>query len=159
MSKIKIPHDGFVFVGDGRKAMFLRNQGDETFLQLEVERVFEHELKPTRELGTDHPGRSFPSVGGRVHALSGVSGPRSAQEPTDWHELAERQFARDVAAALETAVRSKRIAALVVIAPPRTLAELRVAFHQDVKKKIIAEIDKDLTKHPVGEIERHLTAF
>ena len=80
-------------------------------------------------------------------------------QQTDWHELAERQFAREVAAALETAVRAQRIAALVVVAPPRTLAELRTAFHHDVKKKIIAEIHKDLTKHPVGEIERHLTAL
>jgi protein required for attachment to host cells len=29
MSKLKIPHNAFVFVGDGRKALFLRNDGDE----------------------------------------------------------------------------------------------------------------------------------
>jgi len=27
-----------------------------------------------------------------------------------------------------------------------------------VKKKIIAEIDKDLTKHPVDQIEKHLAS-
>jgi protein required for attachment to host cells len=43
-----------------------------------------------------------------------------------------------------------------VVAPARTLADLRRAFHDDVKKKIVAEVDKDLTKHPVGEIEKHL---
>jgi protein required for attachment to host cells len=58
MSKLRIPHDAFVFVGDGLKALFLRNEGDE--------------------------------------------------------------------------------------------------FHADVKSRIIAEIDKDLTHHPVGEIEKHL---
>lgn len=159
MSKIQIPHNGFVFVGDGRKALFLRNHGDEKFPQFKVERVLEHEERPTREQGADHPGRGFASGGGPVHAATGVGGRRSAMQQTDWHELAERQFAREVAAALETAVRSQRIAALVVVAPPRTLAELRTAFHHDVKKKIIAEIHKDLTKHPVGEIERHLTAL
>lgn len=31
MSLLKIPHNAFVFVGDGRKALFLRNEGDEKF--------------------------------------------------------------------------------------------------------------------------------
>ena len=31
MTKIDIPHDAFVFVGDGRKALFLRNEGDAKF--------------------------------------------------------------------------------------------------------------------------------
>ena len=61
-----------------------------------------------------------------------------------------------VAAALEEMVRKRSVAALVIVAPPRTLADLRHAFHADVKKRIVAEIGKDLTKHPVGEIETHL---
>ncbi|WP_456634407.1 host attachment protein [Bradyrhizobium sp. USDA 10063] len=47
-------------------------------------------------------------------------------------------------------------ALVVVPPPPRTLTELRPAFHPDVKRHILAEFDKDLTRHPVGEIERHL---
>lgn len=39
---------------------------------------------------------------------------------------------------------------------PRTLADLRDAFHADVKACVVAEIHKDLTKHPVWEIEKHL---
>jgi protein required for attachment to host cells len=35
---------------------------------------------------------------------------------------------------------------------------LRGAFHADVKACVIAEINKDLTKEPVWEIEKHLTA-
>jgi len=31
MNKLKIPHHALVFVGDGRKALFLRNDGDEKF--------------------------------------------------------------------------------------------------------------------------------
>ena len=59
----------------------------------------------------------------------------------------------------EQVIRAGKVKALVVVAPPRTLAELREAFHPDVKACIIAEINKDLTKHPVGEIETHLTAM
>jgi protein required for attachment to host cells len=53
MSKLRIPHDAFVFVGDGRKALFLRNEGDEKFLNLKTERVFQDENPPTHEQGSD----------------------------------------------------------------------------------------------------------
>jgi protein required for attachment to host cells len=40
MQRIPIPHDAFVFVGDGRKALFLRNEGDEKFPNLKTERTY-----------------------------------------------------------------------------------------------------------------------
>ncbi|HEX9238689.1 MAG TPA: host attachment protein [Xanthobacteraceae bacterium] len=55
-------------------------------------------------------------------------------------------------------MRERGVEVLVVVAPPRTLADLRKAFRPDVKKRIVAEIDKDLTKHPVDQIEKHLAA-
>ena len=64
MEKIKIPHNAIVFVGDGRKAMFLRNDGDEKFPNLRIEQVFTDEQNPaTHEQGADRPGRSISSVG------------------------------------------------------------------------------------------------
>lgn len=53
-------------------------------------------------------------------------------------------------------VHAERAKAVIIVAPPRTLAKLRHAFHADVNKRIIAEVDKDLTKHPVWDIEKHL---
>jgi protein required for attachment to host cells len=111
MSKLDIPHDAFIFVGDGRKALFLRNTGDERFPNLKTERVFVDKNPPTHEQGADRPGRAFKRAG--TNLRSGV-------------------------------------------APPRALADLRNAFHADVKGRIIAEIDKDLTNHSVYEIEKHL---
>lgn len=148
MAKLNIPHDAFVFVGDGRKALFLRNEGDEKFLNLKTERVLRDQNPPTREQGSDQPGRAFASVGAR----------RSAVEDTDWHELEEQRFAHVIADALQRLVRERKVKELVVIAPPRTLAELRRAFHSEVKSRIVAEIDKDLTKQPIYEIEKHLAA-
>lgn len=147
MSELKIPHDAFVLVGDGRKALFLRNEGDENFPNLKVERLFEDENRLTHEQGSERPGR----------ISKADSGQRSAVEAVDWHDLEEHQFAKKVAAAMEQVVRTRRAPALVVVAPPRTLADLRDALHPDVRALVIAEINKDLTKHPVGEIERHLT--
>ena len=51
---------------------------------------------------------------------------------------------------MEQMVRRARRRRLIVVAPPKTLAELRNAFHPDVKACIVAEINKDLTKHPSG---------
>jgi protein required for attachment to host cells len=146
---LKIPHGALVFVGDGRKALFLRNSGNEKFLNLTAERVFIDENPATHEQGTDRPVRTFKRAN---------TNQRSSVDTTDWHELEEQRFARRVGAAIEQLVREGNAEALVVAAPPRTLAELRHSFHADVKRRIIAEIDKDLTKHPVGKIEKHLVA-
>ena len=148
MNKINIPHDAILFVGDGRKAMFLRNAGDEKFPNLKTEQVFVDHNPATRDQGTDKPGRVYASAGGGCR--------RAAVEPTDWHELEEHRFARMVADEFEKLVRERKVKAVVIAAPPRTLAELRQAFHADVKARIMAEVDKDFTKHPVYEIEKHL---
>src|SRR3972149_3454581 len=64
MTKLKIPHDAIVLIGDGRKALFMRNRGDEKFPDLRVERVLEHDNPPTREQGSDQPGRAIQSYHG-----------------------------------------------------------------------------------------------
>src|SRR5579872_3981473 len=147
MNKLAIPHDAIVFVGDGGKALFLRNEGDKKFPNLVTERVFVDKDPPTREQGTDSPGRVYSGA----HALG-----RSAVEATDWHEIEKDRFAKQAGAALEDVVRKRKAPALVIVAPPHILADLRRMFHPDVKARIVAEIDKDLTNHPVWEIERHI---
>ena len=147
MTKLKIPHGAFVFVGDGRKALFLRNDGDEKFPNLKTERVFEDDNPLTHEQGSERPGRVSKALD---------SSQRSAVEPVDWHHIEEHRFAKKVAAAMEQVLRARKVPALVLVAPPKTLADLRSAFHVDVQARIIAEINKDLTKHPIWEIEKHL---
>ncbi|HMK70158.1 MAG TPA: host attachment family protein [Xanthobacteraceae bacterium] len=147
MTKLAIPHDALVFIGDGRKALFLRNTGDEKFPDLRVERVFAEENPSTHEQGAGRPAVTFAHAG---------SHRRVSIEQTDWHHLEEHRFVGRVAAALEDVVRKRSVPALVVVAPPRTLADLRAAFHADVKKRIVAEVGKDLTNHPVADIETHL---
>jgi len=149
MDRIHIPHDAWVLVGDGRKALFLRNDGDEKFPNLMTEQVFEHDNPPTHEQGTDRPGRGFK----RAHTNR-----RSSMETTDWHQIEADRFTRQVAAALEKLVRERKVGAIVLAAPPHTLAELRHALNDDVKRRVVAEVDKDLTKHPVWEIEKHILA-
>lgn len=145
MISIHLPHDAWILVGDGRKALVLRNEGDAVYPNLKTTQVLDGGRVPsTAELGTDKPGRAVQSADGR----------RSGMDQTDWHELAETRFAGDVAQKLNA--RADEISALVVVAPPRTLAELRDSFSEKVRARVIAEVDKDLTKHPVHEIERLL---
>ena len=143
----KLPHDALVFIGDGRKALFLRNAGDAEIPDLRTEQVFKDDNPPTRGQGTDRPGRGFASAGSQR---------RGGMEETDRHQLEEQRFADRVAAALADVVRKRHVPAILVAAPPKTLAELRRVFHADVKAKIVAEVDKDLTKQPIDQIEAHL---
>ena len=59
MNKLQIPHDAFVFVGDGRKALFLHNAGDEKFPNLKTERILVDDNPPTHEQGSDRPRPCF----------------------------------------------------------------------------------------------------
>ncbi len=144
-----IPHDALIFVGDGSKALFLRNEGDAKFANFVTERVYIEESPLTHEQGTDRPGRAFAAAHTTI---------RSAVEPTDWHQIEENRFAERVAEALERLVRERAPPALVIAAPPRTLANLRKALHPDVKAKVTFELNKDFTNQPVSEIERHILA-
>ena len=141
-----IPNDTLVLVGDGRKALFLRNRGGAGHPELVTESVMEQDNPATREQGTDRPGR----YGGP----DGVS--KSAVEETDWHQQAEDRFASEVADVLYRKSHDQTFQRLIVVAPPRTLGTMRTAFRKEVAQKITAEIPKDLTSHPVPEIARFL---
>ena len=146
--KIAIPHDARVLVGDGRKALILRNQGDDVYPNLQVERTLENAENPaTHVQGSDRPGRVF-ATGSR----------RSAVEETDRHEMSEERFAKEIIEALEQLCARDKPASLVIVAPPRMLAQLRAGLPNSIKPLVTAEIDRDLTKAPVHEIEKHLTA-
>jgi protein required for attachment to host cells len=144
---LKLPHKAWVLVCDGRKALFLRNEGDKLFANLKVQRVFHATDNPaTHEQGTDRPGR----------AALGTH--RSAMAQTDWHEIAEHRFAAEIVGALAQLHQAEPLGNLVIVAPPRTLADLRYALPKEIREVVMEEIDKDLTKIPADEIERYLTA-
>jgi protein required for attachment to host cells len=142
-----IPNDTLVLVGDGRKALFLRNKGGAGHPELVTETVMEQVNPATRDQGTDRPGRYSGTA-------DGVS--KSALEQTDWHQQAEDRFASDVAAALYKKSQTRDFQRLIVVAPPRALGTMRSALRKEVAQKITAEIAKDLTSHPVLEIARLL---
>jgi protein required for attachment to host cells len=145
MTDLEIPAGALLLVGDGRKALFLRNKGAPTHVELAVERVLEHPDPPTREQGTDRPGR-----------YRGGEGPKSAFEQVDWHQLGEDRFAAEIGDALNRLAHDNKFYALVLVAPPKVLGTLRTRLHKETLAKVVAEIHKDLTSQPVAEIARTL---
>lgn len=142
-----IHHNTLILVADGRKFLLLRNTGDFSTPTLIIEASGEQENPPTHEQGTDRPGRS----------ASGRDGVHSSMEPTDFHQIEADRFAADVAEILDGWMRSGDIKELIVVAPPRTLAELRKHYTRTVADRLVGEVNKDLTKHPVQEIARILS--
>jgi protein required for attachment to host cells len=146
MLKFKIRQGDWVVVCDGKKALVLENAGDEKFLNLKTKEVFEHPDERTHDLGTGAPGRSFSSVGPG----------RSAIEQTDWHEQEEHKFLHKLAGHLDAAVEAGTVRSLIIVAPPRALGVLRQAYSRRLRAALTGEIDRDLVKLPLHEIEKHL---
>ncbi len=146
---MQVPHNSFVVVADGAKMLFFRNEGDAEFLKLEVERKREQENLPDRDMKRDDRGRTFDASGGAG---------RSAYEETDFHQLEEDRFAAETAEMLKKRALRKDFESLIIVAPPRTLGDLRKHYHKEVEKRLAGEIAKDLTGHPVEEIEKIISA-
>ena len=130
---------------DGRKLLVLSNEGTRELPSFTVRSEFHRPDGPSRDLGTDRPGR--------MDAYRG--GPRSALDQPDPHDAGEAEFMRGVAELLDEAVTSGRLQSLVVAAPPRALGQLR---HHDTparREAVRAEIASDFVRMPVPEIESH----
>ena len=139
---MQIPHHAHVLVIDGRKLLFLRNEGSLLAPKLTVARHKEHESAATHDQGTDRPGQTQSSVGAV----------RSGYSETDFHQMDEDRFAVEAAAMLQREIQGGHIESLIVVAAPKTLGVLRKHFTPEVAKRITGEIAKDLAGRPVDEI-------
>jgi protein required for attachment to host cells len=147
MSRLSIREGEWVVVCDGAKALVLQNAGDAKFPNLKTLEVFEQEDLATHEQGSDKPGRT-----------AGVGPGRAAVGQTDWHDRSEGEFLTRLAHHLDAAVSAGKTKSVILIAPPRALGMLRPSYSQALKGALRAELDKDLVKMPVHEIEKHLSA-
>lgn len=145
---MRVPRNSVILVADGRKRLLLRNEGDAEALNLTVLNAVEEPASRTRDMVTDSPGRSFaPNSGG------------GAFPSADAHEIEGLRFAADTADVLSRGVLSGEFSELIVMAPPKTLGNLRKHYHRDVENRIIREVGKDMTGSPIGEIEKTLVAL
>ena len=148
MDRIALKSGLWLMVADGEKALFLKNEGDTTYPNFEVVREIGQSNPPTREQGSDRPGRFN----------DGPSAHRSAVADTDWHKVGKVRFADEIADRLYTMVHRGDFKEILLIAPPLVLGELRKKLHQEVTEKVVGEIPKTLTNHAVFDIEKLLLA-
>ena len=136
MPATQIPHHAWILIADGGRAIIVRNDGQPRKPKLALVRQIDLDNPPTREHGTDKPGRTNASVGIR----------RSSIEPTDYHQQAEDRLMRDVADALAEDLRRQSFSQLIVAAAPEALGAFRKAMSGELQKAVIAEVPKDFTK-------------
>lgn len=146
LEDLRVPWRALVVLADGRRARLLRNLGTPRHISFETELEMEQENPPTREQGTDRPGRYL--------GPDGVS--RSAVEQTDWHQLQEQRFATKLAETLYQRVHADHAGQIIVMATPKVLGALRAAYHPEVATRVMAEIPKDYTSLTPLELAKRL---
>ena len=125
-----LPRNATVAVADGESLRLFRNSGDEARMELTA--------LPEPSLHDADAGS-----GGRHHSSSANH---------DDKRMSEDNFAASCAAWLNREVLEGRIEALVVIADPRTLGELRKQYHQKLQGVLLQDMPKDLAGHSVADI-------
>jgi protein required for attachment to host cells len=168
---MQLAHNTLVLVADGRKALFLRNEGDAEYPNLIVEHAEERPNPADRDQKTDAagaasstqtgPGAPPVAQGGSMHAQGGgaqFAPSRGSMGETDYHQQEEDRFAADIGAMLKRRALANEFESLIIAAPPKTLGELRKHYHVEVQNRLAGEISKDLTGHPIPDIEKALSA-
>lgn len=138
-----LTHDTWVLIADGEKALFLKNTLDAKSPGLEVIRKEKQDNPSDAEQSANRPGRKQDTGVQQV----------SAMEDTDWHQLAKDRFADDLAEWLYKQAHRGAFDRIVLVAPAGVLGEMRKKLHKEVADKVVAELDKDLTNHPLNKIE------
>ena len=138
-----LANHALVLVTDGRKTLFFRNHGDVNQIDLRTEAHDERADASDGEMKTDAAGSN---------AQSGGNGRPSYQE-TDLHQLEEDRWAKQAAEEVNRRALANDFDALAIIAPPKTLGELRKQLHKEAAKRVVCEISKEMTGHPIPDIE------
>lgn len=141
-----IPHGALILVADGKKMLFLRNQGDSDMLDLRTESHEERADPMDRDIKTDAPGAQAQSAGYG----------RDTMEETDFHQQGENRWIRDAAEEVNRRALKNDFDALVVIIPPRGLGEFRKKLHKEAERRLILTVNKEMTDRPIPDIEELL---
>ena len=140
----------WIVVADGARARFFRPDEESAKLLPTgmADLVAPQSQQRPRELKSDKPGRSF---------SSSRSGVRHAFEPPhDYHKLEKHHFMATLATALDAACGRREFDDLILVAPRRSLGELRGLLSKRVQGRVREEVAKDLTKEPASRLHRRL---
>lgn len=133
---MKIPKDATIAVADGEILNLYRNDGEATAPKISA--------LPNSDISTENKG-------------SGSRHRSSAANPSD-SQQDEDSFAAGIATMLNKRVLDGKIDALIIVAAPRTLGELRKHYHAALSAVLVGEIAKDLTGHSLADVEKSIVA-
>lgn len=136
-----------VLVADSSRARFFGAEKPrlplEEFDDMECFEARMHE----KDLITDAPGRGFDSSG---------YGQRTKTPEKTHKEHETIGFAKAVAKKIDADRSRNKYEKLVLMAPPKFLGMLRDHLSSNARKMVVAEVDKNLSRHPVQDIQAHL---
>jgi protein required for attachment to host cells len=136
-----IAHDTLIMAIDGARMCLFRNKSSVREPRLELLAEQARKTPSTAELGDDQPGRAFQSS----------SSVRGAYETTDLHQQAEDEFTLEMAELLIFQMKDEDRQA-ILIAPPHVLGLMRKHLPDDIRRRLIAEIDKDYAGRTALEV-------
>ena len=137
----------WILVADGARARIFVNNGPGKGIEEMQGSAFENALPPSRDIGSDKPGRSFNSTGFVRHAIEPGSDP---------HRERKREFLGHVAHYLDKARRRGDFERLVIVAPPPALGDLRAEMDPKLRQLVTVEIAHDLVEHSRNDVSKHV---
>ena len=140
----------WIVVADGARARFFvpSDDGKRLVAARHADMVAPESLGHARDLKSDKPGRSY---------ASSRTGARHALEPAhDPHKLEKHRFSAALAETLDGACTRREFDQLVLVAPRRSLGELRGLMSARVRRSISKEVAKDLTNETAAGLWRRL---
>jgi len=105
------------------------------------------DVRQSREIGTDQPGRSHDRMGQGRHSM---------EAPTDPKRHAKAELAHELGLALDDQRKKHKFDRLIVVAPPQFLGDLRTAMTKPLQDLVVAEVNKDLSGSAPHQLETQL---
>ena len=136
----------WILVADGARARILENDGPGRGLHAVEGMTFQADHAATHDLVTEREGRSYSSQG---------PGRSAIEARTDPHRDLKTSFSHHLADVLTRAHHNQAYDRLIIAASPVTLGDLRAAISDKVRATVSAELARDLTKLPNGELPSH----
>jgi protein required for attachment to host cells len=143
------PTRSWIVIADGAQARILENHGPGKGLIPLPAEAMQKTPRPSRDINADRPGRTHDRFGPGRHAM---------EPPSDPHREEKRRFADLLAEHINAAALKNSYDRLILVAPAKTLGDLRQALSKEAAAKLDGEMPKDLTKVADHDLPDHLTA-
>jgi protein required for attachment to host cells len=140
----------WIVMADGSRALIVTRRDVEPGFDVVSSMFSDAAHVPSRDIGSDRPGRT---------QESGYSGRHAIQPRHDPHQDRMTAFVDSVARYLNEASGEKKFDRLILFAADRALGRLRAGLDKATSAKVQAESPKDLTKIPLAELPQHLESL